>query len=191
MRLLPSWSDAISATVNCLKSNPTWWQRAREPSLRQMFCLDFVNACCTEIQVTSSSFGWVDKYSNVIHQLGDIYSQSYAKRSDEQMTATDELPQNILKNPSVAKYFSWIQKIHQVMLTWKTKLGSNDANYDEIHVYSLKQHYIHEIAQHVSATSLVIPTENFIVLKDAFLEKFEELNILLLKYVPGDSKLGW
>ena len=159
-----------------------------------MFCLDFVNACCTEIQVTSSSFGWVENYSTVIHQLGAIYSQSYAKKSDEQMNSTGKLPQNILENPStsVKEYFSWIQKIHKVMLTWKTKLGSDgDANYDEIHVYTQKQRYIYGIAQHVSATNLVISAMNLAALKDSFLEKFEQLNILLLKYVQGDSKLGW
>ena len=152
-----------------------------------------MNACCTRIPVTSSTFGWVDVYLTIIWQFGDIYLQSFASHSLEQTILLDELPRNVLKNPStsVKRYFSWIKEIHNVLLTWKTKLNNNDANYDEIHVYSLKQHYIHWIAQHVSATSLVISTEKLIVLKKAFLEKFEELNILLLKYVSGDSKLGW
>jgi len=78
------------------------------------------------------------------------------------------------------------------MLTWKTRLGNNNANYDEMHLYTQKQHYIHGIAQHVSAaTGLVISAESLVRLKKTFLEKFEELNILLLKYVPKDSKLGW
>ena len=152
-----------------------------------------MNACCTRIPVTSSTFSWVDVYLTVIWQFGDIYLQTFARRSLEQTILLDELPQSVLKNPStsVKQYFSWIKEIHNVLLTWKTKLDNNDANYDEIHEYSLKQNYIHKIAQHVSTTSLVIPTENFTVLKNAFLEKFEELNILLLKYVSGDSKLGW
>ena len=192
MRLQPSWDHAISATVDCLKSNSTWWQR--EPSVRQQFCLDVVNACCTAIQVTSSSFGWVENNSMVIHQLGDIYSLSYVKWSDEQTCFADELPPEVVKNPlsSVKQYFSWILKIHQVLQMWKTKLGNNVANYDEIHVYTQKQHYIQGIAQHVSAAaSLVISTENLFALKNNFLEKYEQLNILLLKYVPGDPKLGW
>lgn len=78
------------------------------------------------------------------------------------------------------------------MLVWKTRLGNSDANYDEMHLYTQKQHNIHRIAEHVSvATGLVISAENLVRLKKTFLEKFEELNILLLKYVPEDSKLGW
>ena len=106
---------------------------------------------------------------------------------------SDELPQSILENPStsVKQYFSWIQKIHKVMLSWKKKLDENDANYDEINLYTQKQHHIHEIAQHVSATGLVISPDNLLVVKNDFLEKVEQLNIHVLKYVPGDPKLGW
>lgn len=106
------------------------------------------------------------------------------------MTLSDELPQFVLENPStsVKQYFTWIQEIHKVMSSWKKKLSTNEANYDEIHMYTLNQDDIHRIAQHVSATDLVISTKN---LKKTFLEKFEEMNILLLKYVPGDSKHDW
>ena len=188
MKLEPSWNYAVTATVDCLKSNSTWVQR--EPSVRQTFCLDFVNTCCTRIPVASSTFGWVDKYSTIIQQFGDIYLGLYARK----IILSDELPQNILMNPStsVKQYFSWIQKIRQVMLTWKKKLSSSDANYDEIHVYTQKQRYIYLIAQHVLTTSsLVISAENLDALNRTFLEKYEQLNILLLKYVPGDPKLGW
>lgn len=77
------------------------------------------------------------------------------------------------------------------MLTWKTRLGNNDANYDELHLYTQKQDYIQRIAHVSAATALVISAENLVRMKKTFLEKFEELNILLLKYVPEDSKLGW
>jgi len=112
----------------------------------------------------------------------------------KKMILSDELPQNILDNPStsVKQYFTWIQKIHEVMLTWKKRLDNKDANYDEMHLYTQKQDYIQRIAQNVSAaTGLVISAENLVHLRKTFLEKFEELNILLLKYVPEDSKLGW
>jgi len=161
----------------------------KEPSVQQTFCLDFVNTCCSRIPVASSTFDWVGIYWTIIQQFGDIYLSTCARKR----ILSDELPQNILENPStsVKQYFSWIQKIHKVMLTWKTKLCNSDANYDEIHVYTQQQCYIQGIAQWVSATGLVIPSEDLIDLKSTFLEKFEELNILLLKYVPEDSKLGW
>jgi len=151
-----------------------------------------VNACCTKIQI-SSTFDWVEIYPSIIEQFGAIYSkQYYAKMRDKQILQ-DELPQCISESSSysVKKYFSWIQKIHHVLSSWETKLSKNDANYDEIHLYTQKRQCIQSIAQHVSATSLVISAENLTVLKNTFLKKFDELNFLLLKYVPEDPKLGW
>ena len=77
------------------------------------------------------------------------------------------------------------------MLKWKTKLDNNHANYDEICAYTQNQRYISRTLQHVSATGLVISAGNLIRLNNTFLEKIEELNIILLKYAPGESKLGW
>ena len=189
MNLPPSWNHAISASIDCLKGSSSNWVQ-KEPSIRQTFCLDFVNACCCRIPVVSSKLDWVGIYCTIIQQFGSIYLSTYAKK----MILSDELPQNILDNPStsVKQYFTWIQKIHEVMSTWKTRLDNKDANYDEMHLYTQKQDYIQRIAQNVSAaTGLVISAENLVHLRKTFLEKFEELNILLLKYVPGDSKLGW
>ena len=188
-KLQPSWNHAIGAAVNCLKSASTWIQK--EPSFRQMFCLQFVNTCFSKIQADSSAFDWVEEYSTIIHHLGDVYC-SYAGRSN-QTILSDVLPQSVSRNPStvVKEYFLQIQKIHQILALWKTKLDNNAANYDEIHMYMQKWQYIHEIAQHVSASDVVISQGNLKDIKKAFPAKFEDLNILLLKYVPGDSKPAW
>lgn len=150
-----------------------------------MFCLDFVCACCTKIPVDSSTTGWVVNYWTVIQQFVDMYTSL-------KVPFLDGFPQNIFENSpnSVKQYFSWIQKLYQVILSWKTNLDTSGANYDEIHVYSQMVDNIGSIA-HVSATGLVVLAENLKVLKKTFLEKYEELNIRLLKYVPGNSKLGW
>ena len=105
----------------------------------------------------------------------------------------DTLPEEVLKNKSatVKQYFLWIQKIHQSLSTWKTKLDNNASSYDEIHNYTQKRQFIHSIAQSICAPDLVVSSEDLKDLQKAFLEKFENLNILLLKYVPGDCKSGW
>ena len=163
----------------------------REPSIRQEFCLKFVNTCCSKIQADSSTFVWVEKYSALIPQLGDIYC-SYA-RKENQGILLSELPEDILRNKSTAvkQYFSWIQEIHQILSLWKSKLDNHGANYDEIYGYNQKRHYIHEIAKHVFASDLVISADTLTRLEKTFLEKFEELNFLLLKYIPRDPKPGW
>ena len=104
-----------------------------------------------------------------------------------------ELPEHVLSNPSsaVKQYFSWIQEIHQILSLWKSKLDNHTANYDEIYGYNQKRHYIHKIAQHVFASDLVISADTLARLDKAFLEKFEDLNFLLLRYIPGDPKPGW
>ena len=189
MGFLPSWKHAVSAAVDNLKSNATWVER--EPSVKQTFCLDFVNACCTLTKPSKNTFDWVEKYSTLIHQLGAIYCSYATKKNLTVLLCT--LPEDVTVNPSsaVKQYFLWIQNIHNILSTWKRNLNSSAANYDEIYGYIYKQQKIYEIAQHVSATELVASEENLTCLNTAYLEKFEELNILLLKYVPGDSKPYW
>lgn len=186
---LPSWSHAVSVAVDNLKCNSTWVER--EPSVRQTFCLDFVNSCCALIKASQNTFDWVEKYLNLIHRLGAIYC-SYATKKGL-TTLLSALPEEVTMNSSsaVKRYFLWIQNIQNIVSTWKRNLISNAANYDEIHGYIHKQQKIYEIAQHVSATELVVSEEDLTCLNNTFLEKFEELNILLLKYVPGDSKPYW
>ena len=188
-RLLPSCSRAVTAAVDCLKGNSTWVKK--EPSVRQEFCLHFVNSCCIKIQPDSSTFVWVEEYSALIPQLGDIYCL-YARRENQSILLS-ELPADVSSNPSTAvkQYFLWIQKIHQVLSLWKSKLDNHAANYDEIYGYNHKRHYIHEIAQHVFASDLVISADTLTRLGKIFLEKFEELNFLLLRYIPEDPKPGW
>lgn len=186
----PPWNHAIDATVKCLQSNNTWLER--KPSVKQTFCLDFVNACCTRIQIISA-FDWVEIYPSIIEQFGAIYSKQYYDKMSVKQVLQDELPQRISESSSnsVKKYFSWIQKVHHVLSSWKTKLSENDANYDEIHLYTQRRQCIQSIARHVSATSLVMSAENLTVLKNTFVKKFDELNFLLLKYVPEDPNFGW
>ena len=162
------------------------------PSIRQEFCLNFVNFCCSQIQADSSTFLWVEEYSALIPQLGDIYC-SYAKTKPNSSILLSELPEDVLSNRSTAvkQYFSWIQKIHQILSLWKSKLDNHAANYDEIYGYNQKRHFIHEIAQHVCVSDLVISADTLTRLAKIFLEKFEELNFLLLKYIPGDPKPCW
>ena len=176
--------------MNCLKiSSSTWIQKG--PSVRQAFCLDFVNICLSRIQATCSRFDWLEEYSAVIRQLGDIY-RSYAGKSNLTILS-DVLPQEILNNPSTAvnDYFLWIQNIHQILSLWKAKLDKNAANYDEIHVYIHKWQYIHDIAQSVSASDAVISVGRLRNIEEAFLKWFEHLNILLLKYLQGDPNPSW
>lgn len=176
--------------MNCLKiSSSTWIQKG--PSVRQAFCLGFVNTCLSRIQATGSAFDWLEGYSALIRQLGDIYC-SYAGKSNLTILS-DVLPQEILSNPSTAvkDYFLWMQKIHQTLSQWKAKLDNNTANYDEIHVYIHKWRYIHEVAQSVGASAVVISVKRLRDIEEKFLKWFEYLNILLLKYVQGDPKHGW
>jgi len=150
-----------------------------------------VNLCCNQVQVDRSTFVWVEEYSALIPQLGDIYC-SYARKENQKILLS-ELPEDVSRNESTAviKYFSWIQKIHQILSLWKSKLDNHAANYDEIYEYNQKRHFIHEIAQHVFASNLVISADTLASLRKTFLKKFEKLNLLLLKYIPGDPKPGW
>ena len=74
---------------------------------------------------------------------------------------------------------------------WNSKLETETANYDEIFWYCQNQHQIHSLAQAVSADSAVVTADKLSHLHSTFLQNFEQLNMLLLRYISTDPKGGW
>ena len=184
-------TTAIDTAVNVLKGDLTWVQR--EPSLKQNFCLQFLCMCTTRIPVSSDTeFNWMREYSIIINKLGMVF-HSYLKRARKQIILCGDLPEEVRKNPSrfVSKYFEWIQKLHIMLSSWSLKLDRNLANYDDIHWYHKDYYHIYKLAEAVAGTSLVLSSDKVSSLQLSFLEEFEKLNQLLLKYIPDDPKAGW
>ena len=207
--LQPSLSQAIAATVGTLTRDMRWLQS--EPSPKQMFCLDFVNACCTRISIFSNRFAsiesvdWVmfQEYYPLIIKVGTLYS--FSKSDQNQTTLCNALPDVVARNPSTSRsYFEWIQKFHFMLEKWKSRLQAKEgggcrvilhqsrcsvlANHEEINWYLKSHKDINSLAGAVAATDLVVPKTDVEALKKVFLETFKNLNQLVLKYIP---KFGW
>ena len=202
--LRPPFSKAIDKTIRelCYREGHSttevmsWLQS--EPSPKQMFCLDFINACCPRISIFSNRFAsiesdnWVmfNKYFSLITKVGTLYSFS---KSKQDQTLCDALPDVVTRNPSssVRSYFEWIRKFHLMLASWKSRIQEKEANYEEINWYFKSHEHITNLADAVAASSLVVLKKHVETLQDTFLEDFKKLNQLVLKYIPSDPKAGW
>ena len=127
----------------------------------------------------------------MIGKVCNLY-RHYSESS--QVRLCDALPVAIAKNPpssSVRKYFEWLQIVHSMLAEWESRLYKKRANYDEILWYLQNWQNICNLADAVVATSLILSSDMLEALNETFLNEFEVLNQLLLKYIPGDPKAGW
>ena len=183
----------MDAAISVLKTDLEWVQE--EPSLKQNFCLEFICAGCTRIPLNDVEFDWMREYIGIIKKLGEVFCSYSSSRQlvREQTILSDCLPEEVVKSPStsVVQYFKWIQRLHRMLSVWKSKLDDQSANYDDIHWYHQNQRHIYLLAEAVRGTSLVLSSRKISDLRLSFLQDFEELNLLLLKYIPGEPKAGW
>ena len=182
-------SSAIDTAATVLKNDPTWPQQ-KQLSVKQGFCLKFINACCLRIPVSTTSYEWITTFSSIIFQIGSIFC-SYSSMRGKQTLLCDSIPPEVTRNDSVREYFTWLQKLHAMLSDWKNRLDNEDANYDEIYWYCQNQRQIHNLAQAVSANGIVVTAKKLSDLRSAFLQYFEQLNQLLLRYISTDPKGGW
>ena len=74
---------------------------------------------------------------------------------------------------------------------WQNRILLRELNYDDIILYALVMSGIQSIGNAVSATSAAVESHTLEVQKNAYLACYEQLNILLLKYIPGKPEAKW
>ena len=89
------------------------------------------------------------------------------------------------------RYFEWVRQVQIVVLTWQRKVQEKELNYDDILLYALFQNGIELIGHAVGAISTVIEPHVISEQKNNFLQLFEQLNVLLLRYIPGKPEVNW
>ncbi len=182
----PSLSKAIGVTVDCLKDSLSWVHK--EPSLKQKFCLDFLNACFQQIPVSESSTDWAEKYRTVLWKLGEVFDA--ARKQCKDVATLFELPSEV-SFPSPRQYFHLMERIHKILMTWKSMIEDKAANYDFILEYKNHYRHISNLATAVSATGLIVSSQKAMDAQLMFLQQFERMNQLLIKYIQDDPKAGW
>ena len=172
---------AIDSMATELKKGFTWVER--QPTPKQDFCLKFITSCTAKVQVSNMSFDWVNRYSSVLKQIGSIFCR-YGNAG---------IPKEAKHNPNqhVKQYFEWIENLHGILSHWKAKFECECVNYDEICCYHHNFPQLHILAEDVAASHLELSIDYVIEVRYSFLQNFENLNLLLLKYIPGDRKARW
>ena len=74
------------------------------------------------------------------------------------------------------------------MVHWQERAQKNELNYDEIMEYANIQGSIVSISNVMRTSSSIFELQHQ---KDSYLWHFEQLNMLLLRYIPGKPELKW
>ncbi len=184
-------SKAIGVVVTYLNASLDWTRKA--PTLKQKLCLEFLITSLKRIPVSDVYTDWTKIYNTVLSQFGKVYCCYVRERKPKGgAVLLGELPSEVQENPSSSmEYFQLIQKIHKVLKTWKSQLDCQSANYDLISAYREHYRYIHNVATAVSATGLVFNAFKLDDVQQSFLQQFEDINRIFLKYIHNDPKAGW
>ena len=89
---------------------------------------------------------------------------------------------------SMYRYFDWVRDVQGVLLKWKEMFIQQECNYDEIVIYTSRQSQIKHLAQTFCVSSAIVDAQ---AVKNTFLNDFEQLNVLLIKYIPGQPDAKW
>ena len=179
----------VSGAVRTLSTDMSWREGI---SPRQNFCWGIVANCCSKIPSTLDSFEWLDLYSYLIDQLAHVYhAYCNVMQLGQAQRVLSQHPVPRHPSPDVKKYFDWIQKVQDMLLKWKEKLVSQDANYDDILLYASHQTCLQALGQKVYVSSAVVDSQIVQQMKNTYLEQFELLNAYLIRYVPGQPDTKW
>ena len=99
------------------------------------------------------------------------------------------LPEDISRSLSeTVKYFEWVKSAQGVLHHWHTRLDGHTVNYDDILHYQQQKPFFQELSQRLFARRLVVDESKS---KQHFENRFEELHILLLRYIGNEPDGKW
>lgn len=165
-----------------------------ELSSRLEFCWGVVGACCTKMPV-SESLEWAKSYYHIIDQLGRIYSAFCLAQELEDtrsVLSDDTMPLDVAQSSceGVKEFFSWLSRAQQVLSVWREKFTSKKINYDSIMLYTEVFSLLSRAATSLSANTLVVDAQYVQAIRTDFLQAFELLNIMLIRYIEGHPEAG-
>ena len=184
----------LSTVINVLSKNV--WPQVNPPTRKEKFCWGVVNTFCERIQPRQDSFHWAESFEIVIEKMGEIYGlycqKRNMKRESEHCILQEKLRSDICRSaPESRRYYMWVQQIHKVFSNWYSKIMQNAINHDDMLDLAKSHSSICKVAKAVCAMSKIVPDEYIAKMKKTYLEDFEKLNVLLLRYVPEVPRAKW
>ena len=92
---------------------------------------------------------------------------------------------------SLSRYFHWVYRLQALLLEWNQKFKEQQVNYDEIVTYMSQHSQLKNLGQAICASSAIVDADYTQHVQKMFLNAFEQLNILLIKYIPGQPDAKW
>jgi hypothetical protein len=179
---------------NCVETICNNMDTLCDLSSRLEFCWGVVGSCCAKMPV-SESLEWAKSYYQIIDQLGRIYSvfcQTQAREDTKSVLSDETMPVDVSQSSceGVKEFFSWLSRAQQVLSVWREKFTTKKINYDEIMLYTEVFSLLSRAATSLSAHSLVVDAQYVQAIRTDFLQAFECLNIMLIRYVKNHPEVG-
>ena len=159
--------------------------------VKEVFSWSIVTSVCAAIPVSAYNLDWIVTFKTAVFLLGDLHNNPcYKRKMDPGFSAT--LPTTKDRNLGNEGFLTWVDGLcNGVICHWKELISKKEVNYDDILNYANYAAQIDRVADCYSAKSSVISTKSLDAARESYLEHYEQLNILLLQYVPGNLSYGW
>ena len=180
LKLLNTVINVLSKNV-CPQDNLTRKER---------FCWGIIVTFCEQIKPQQNSFKWAESFTAVIEKMGEIYGHYCQKRSIKHVSVQMR-PEIYRCPPDVVKYYEWIQQIHNFFSNWHTKFMLQEVNHDDMVDYLGCHSSLCKVAKAVCAKGMIIEHQHISELRTNYLKDFEQLNLLLLRYVHEVPRVKW
>ena len=180
LKLLNTVISVLSKNV-CPRDNLTRKER---------FCWGIIVTFSEQIEPQQDKFQWADSFTAIIEKMGEIYGHYCQKRSIKH-GSVQMRPEIYRCPPDVVKYYEWVQQIHKFFLHWHTKFMLQEINHDDMVDYHGSHSSLCKVAKAVCATGMIVKYEHITELRTNYLKDFEQLNLLLLRYVHEVPRVKW
>ena len=157
-------------------------------SPKQKFCWGLINSCCHKIPLAEKNFKWLYSYSRLLILLGNLFT-TYCKAKKLKTVLSEECIPVVLDEHKT--FFEWVKHIQHILRSWQERVAQRSINSDDIFLYESSSTSLCALGDAFSCISLVIDEYELEQLKYIILEHFEQLNVLLLKYIPGQLDAKW
>ena len=168
----------------------------RTSSPLEVFCWRFLADFCYEI-IFQAGPNWIEieLLQPAILELANVckcYCMTKRWTERERLRAICEsksLPEDISGSLNeTVKYFEWVKHAQGVLSSWHTRLDGHMVNYDDIIHYQQQIPFFQKLSQRLCALRLVLDES---MPKQHFEKRFEELHVLLLRYIGNEPDGKW
>ena len=157
---------------------------------KERFCWGIIVTFCEQLKPQEDSFQWAKSFTAIIEKMGEIYGH-YCQKRNMKHGSVQMRPDISRCPPVVVKYYEWIQQIHKFFSHWYTNFMLQEINHDDMVNYHGSHSSLCKVAKAVCVTGKIIRDQQISELRTNYLRNFEQLNLLLLRYVHEVPRVKW